>query len=52
MTKEIPEKLKTKKYVKLRSISISEEQSKWLYENKVSPQALLSDAIDSLMKDE
>lgn len=52
MTNEIPQEVRAKKYVKLKSIGITEEQSQWLYENKVSPQALLAHTIDKLMNNE
>ena len=51
MAKEIPEDLKTVKYVRLSNLSISKEQSDFLYANKVSPQKLLEKAINELMKD-
>ena len=48
---EIPEHLRSEQFVRLKSMSISKAQSDFLYKHKVSPQKLLADAIEKLMKD-
>jgi hypothetical protein len=49
--KEIPLDIKSEEFVKVRSISITKDQSDFLYKNKISPQKLFAKAITELMSD-
>jgi hypothetical protein len=51
MAKEITEDIRAEEFVKLKSISILKSQSKFLYDNKISPQKLLAKAINELMEE-
>ena len=52
MEQIFPEEILTEKFVRLKSISITKEQSEFLYKNKISPQKLLSKSINDLMSKE
>lgn len=50
-TKEIFKGLKRKGYVRLKNLSISRDHSSFLYRFNLSPQKILTEAIEKLVKE-